>query len=82
MMQNLPKPSYLRTRGSLQEQINYLVNYLNTLVNALEMSMGERKAVSSETPDTAIINIAVTETGMILTRADKSEQIIEFNKNT
>ncbi|MCM1286513.1 MAG: hypothetical protein NC213_09920 [Acetobacter sp.] len=81
-MHNLPKPSYLRTRGSLQEQINYLVNYLNTLVNALETSMGEHKANYEAPTDTAIINIAISDKGMIVTRADKSEQVIEFNKNS
>lgn len=50
-MINLPKPSQLRVKGTVDEKINYIIAYITTLVNAIERVLGGVK--QAETPSTS-----------------------------
>ena len=79
-MINLPKPSQLRMSGEPQEQTAYILNYLKTLVAALEKTLGSLGVSSSVDSTAAITNVAYTKNGIVIVRSDGSEQTIASNK--
>lgn len=79
-MINLPKPSQLRMSGNAEEQTAYILNYLKTLVAALEKTLGSLGVTSYSDSTAAITNVAYTKNGIVVVRSDGSEQTIESNK--
>lgn len=74
-MINLPKPSLLKTNGTPNEQIKYLLSYLNKLVPAIEKSF-----VRSENTDNKKIkyvkDISQTNNGLTVFYSDGSVKSI------
>lgn len=82
-MINLPKPSQLRMSGNAEGQTAYILNYLKTLVAALEKTLGGlgvSSSAESKVSTAAITNVAYTKNGIVIVRSDGSEQTIESNK--
>jgi hypothetical protein len=63
---NLPKPSRLKRNGTEQEQIDYLTNYLVTLVNALDTKLKGSK----ETTEILIKDVSVVSDNLVVTYSD------------
>ena len=81
-MINLPKPSPLSAKGSVNSKFDYIFNYLNQLVNELERLIGsaQNKSDSGKPSSRAICDISFKNGELILTREDGSKQSINIGE--
>ena len=76
-MINLPKPSQLRIKGTTDDKISYLLNYLTTLVTAIERILSSAKSASRD--DKVVVeDISVANSKLTMLFTDGSEKTIDL----
>lgn len=76
-MINLPKPSQLRTKGTPDDKINYIITYLTTLVSSLERALGG-SSTKQEQKDVAVKDVSVANGKLVVIYNDGSEKKINL----
>nr|DAX92718.1 MAG TPA: hypothetical protein [Caudoviricetes sp.] len=76
-MINLPKPSQLLIKGTPDEKITYLINYITKLVTALEQSLCGVKSNNSS-DSVAVKDVSLAGNRLIVIFTDGSEKNINL----
>jgi len=71
-MINLPKPSPLNFRGSVNDKFNYLIHYLTTLVSDIEKVLGSIKDTGGGEGKKTVEDITLTQGKLNIIYSDGS----------
>ncbi len=77
-MIHLPKPSQLRLKGTPDEKINYLLNYILTLVPSIERHLSGIKSNDNGRNHTVVKDINAANNKILVIYTDGSEKQIDL----